>query len=90
MSKTVHVLHDTERPSTVFAVLESPQRTFCVTGDALLDLLVMKITAAHAAKKTPKIECRGPRFEVFGGDFLVKIGSVSVAQNFKGILVEVL
>lgn len=29
----------------------------------------------------------GPRFEL--GDFLVKLGSVTMTQNFKGVLVEV-
>ncbi|CAG0914826.1 unnamed protein product [Notodromas monacha] len=89
LNKTVHILHDTERPATVFTVLEGPQHTFCVTGDLNLDVLLATITSAHGAKRTPKIECRGPRFELMNGDFLIKIGSASRTQNFRGILCEV-
>ncbi|KAF3423111.1 hypothetical protein E2986_11301 [Frieseomelitta varia] len=37
--------------------------------------------------KMQKIESKGPRFEI--GDFCVKLGSVTINQNFKGVLVEV-
>lgn len=43
----------------------------------------------YTSKKMLKIESKGPRFEL--GDFLVKLGSVTMSQNqnFKGILIEV-
>lgn len=34
-----------------------------------------------------QIESKGPRFEL--GDFVIKLGSVSMSQNFKGVMVEV-
>lgn len=34
-----------------------------------------------------QIETKGPRFEF--DDFLIKLGSVTMNQNFKGVLVEV-
>lgn len=40
---------------------------------------------AHTIRK--QIESKGPRFEL--GDFLIKLGSVAMSQNFKGVLIEV-
>ena len=56
-------------------------------ADGLFDLLMMKLTNIYTSKKQTKIESKGPRFEV--GDFCVKLGSVTMSQNFKGVLVEV-
>lgn len=85
--KTLHVLHDSEHPATVFSVLESqpgkPPVTF--TSDTLFDLLLLKLGNVYAKKS--KIESKGSRFEI--GDFLVKLGVVSSGGSFKGILVEV-
>ena len=56
-----------------------------LTSDTLLDLLMLKLTNVYKKKTT--IESKGPRFEI--GDFLVKLGSVTVGGVFKGVLVEV-
>jgi len=48
---------------------------------------MLKLNHFYTAPKQIKIESRGPRFEA--GDFVVKIGSVTMASAFKGILVEV-
>jgi len=56
-------------------------------ADGLFDLLMLKMTNIYASKKQTKIESKGPRFEI--GDFCVKLGSVTISQNFKGVLVEV-
>ncbi|KAK4009930.1 hypothetical protein OUZ56_019074 [Daphnia magna] len=48
---------------------------------------MLKLSNFYQAKKQTKIESRGPRFEA--GDFLVKLGSVTMGPAFKGILVEV-
>ncbi|KAK0077102.1 hypothetical protein PV326_010297 [Microctonus aethiopoides] len=45
------------------------------------------MTNIYSSKKQTKIESKGPRFEI--GDFCVKLGSVTISQNFKGVLVEV-
>jgi len=57
-------------------------------------VLVAKLTQIKSGKdgyyerrKGFKIESKGPRYEL--SDFVVKIGSVSMSSNFKGILVEV-
>ncbi|CAL8083404.1 unnamed protein product [Orchesella dallaii] len=61
-------------------------KTVSLVADNLFDLLVLKMAPVYTSKKI-KIEAKGPRFEL--GDFVVKLGSVVMSQNFKGILVEV-
>lgn len=85
--RTVHVLHNSEQPATVFSILEAGQKTIPLATDGLFDLLMMKMASFYQSKKQTKAESKGPRYEI--GDFCVKLGTVSVSQNFKGILVEV-
>ena len=72
---------------SVFSVLENTatNKTVTLTSDTLFDLLMLKLTNVYKKKTT--IESKGPRFEI--GDFIVKLGSVTVGGVFKGILVEV-
>lgn len=83
--KSLHVLHNSEQPATVFSVLETPGKAVTFTSDTLFDLLLLKLSNVYSKKA--KIESKGPRFEI--GDFLVKLGVVSTNGNFRGILVEV-
>lgn len=83
----MHVLHNSEQPASVFAILESGNKVVPLLADGLFDLLLNQMTPFYTSKKTTKIESKGPRFEL--SDFCIKLGSVSVNQNFKGILVEV-
>lgn len=85
--RTVHVLHNSEQPATVFALLETGTKTIPLVTDGLFDLLIMKMISFYQAKKHTKTESKGPRFEI--GDFCVKLGTVNITSNFKGILVEV-
>ncbi|KAM0726475.1 Mediator of RNA polymerase II transcription subunit 20 [Formica fusca] len=85
--RTVHVLHNSEQPASVFAILESGSKVVPLIADGLFDLLMLKMTNIYTSKKQTKIEAKGPRFEI--GDFCVKLGSVTMSQNFKGVLVEV-
>lgn len=85
--KTVHVLHNSEQPASVFSILDTGNKNISLAADGLFDLLMMKMTSFYTSKKQTKAESKGPRYEI--GDFCVKLGSVSVSQNFKGILVEV-
>lgn len=85
--KTVHMLHNSENPVSVFSILDTGSKQIPLIADGLFDLLMMRITNFHSSKKQTKIESKGPRFEV--GDFVIKLGSVTLAQNFKGILIEV-
>jgi len=83
--RTLHILHNSEQPATVFSVLEHTDRRITFTSDTLFDLLMLKLSNVYTKKL--RIEAKGPRFEI--GDFLVKLGIVSVAGSCKGILVEV-
>lgn len=85
--RTVHVLHNSEQPATVFSILESGNKPISLVTDGLFDLLMMKMSNFYTAKKPLKAESKGPRYEI--GDFCVKLGTVTVSQNFKGVLVEV-
>lgn len=81
------MLHNSEQPASVFAILESGTKVVPLIADGLFDLLMLKMTSVYTSKKQTKIESKGPRFEI--GDFCVKLGSVTMSQNFKGVLVEV-
>lgn len=101
----LNVLHNSEYPASTFSLLEVPLgpnasvnlnlppgaqsgvKTVSLVADNLFDLLVQKMSHVYTSKKI-KIESKGPRFEL--GDFVVKLGSVVMSQNFKGILVEVI
>lgn len=80
-------MHNSETPASVYAVLEG-NKTVPLVADNLFDLLMLKMSEFYQPKKQTKIESRGPRFEA--GDFLVKLGSVTMGPVFKGILIEVL
>lgn len=84
--RTVHVLHNSEQPASVFSILETNTKTIPLVADGLFDLLMLKMTPIYT-KKVAKIESKGPRFEL--ADFCIKLGSVTISQNFKGVLVEV-
>ncbi|RZF34181.1 hypothetical protein LSTR_LSTR003591 [Laodelphax striatellus] len=85
--RTVHVLHNSEQPASVFSLLETGTKTIPLVADGLFDLLMLKMTPIYTSKKQTKVESKGPRFELT--DFVIKLGSVTMSQNFKGILVEV-
>ncbi|CAG7719111.1 unnamed protein product, partial [Allacma fusca] len=100
-SRTLNILHNSEYPASTFALLEVPApttanmippplnpgfKTVSLVADNLFDLLVLKMKDVYPSKKI-KIESKGTRFEL--GDFVVKLGTVMMSQNFKGILVEV-
>uniref|UniRef100_A0A0A9WQI2 Mediator of RNA polymerase II transcription subunit 20 n=1 Tax=Lygus hesperus TaxID=30085 RepID=A0A0A9WQI2_LYGHE len=69
--RTVHVVHNSEHPASVFAILESGQKTIPLVADRLFDLLMLKIKNIYS-KKQPTIESKGPRFEL--ADFCIKLG----------------
>ncbi|CAH1641899.1 unnamed protein product [Spodoptera littoralis] len=86
-TKTVHIFHNSEQPASVFSILDTGSKNIHVIADGLFDLLMMKLSQHYTSKKQTKIESKGPRFEL--GDFCIKLGSVTMNQSFKGILVEV-
>lgn len=86
-TKTVHILHNSEQPASVFSILDTGAKQIPLVTDGLFDLLMKHISPVYTSKKQTKIESKGPRFEF--GDFLIKLGIVTMSQNFKGVLVEV-
>lgn len=85
--KAVHVLHNSEHPASVFSILDTGIKQIPLVADSLFDLLILKMQPVYTSKKQTKIESKGPRFEL--GDFVIKLGSVTMSQTFKGVLVEV-
>lgn len=86
INKAVHLLHNSEFPASTFAILDTGVKHIPLVADNLFDLLMIKIGNVYTQKKQPNIESKGPRFEY--GDFLIKLGSVTMNGNFKGILIE--
>ena len=85
--KAVHVLHNSEYPASTFSILDTGVKQIPLVADNLFDLLMMKMVTVYTSKKQTKIESKGARFVY--GDFLIKLGSVTMSENFKGILIEV-
>lgn len=85
--RTVHVLHNSEQPATVFSILETGTKTIPLVTDGLFDLLMMKMSSFYTSKKQTKAESKGPSFYL--GDFGIKLGTITVSSNFKAIIVEV-
>lgn len=85
--KAVHVLHSSEYPASVFSILDNGTKQIPLVADSLFDLLILKMQPAYTSKKQTKIESKGPRFEL--GDFVIKLGSVTMSQTFKGVMVDV-
>lgn len=87
-AKAVHVLHNSEYPVSTFSILDTGTgKQIPLVADNLFDLIMIKISSVYTSKKQTKIESKGARFEY--GDFLIKLGSVTMMENFKGILIEI-
>nr|CAB3263732.1 mediator of RNA polymerase II transcription subunit 20-like [Phallusia mammillata] len=82
-AKTLHLIYDSEFPASRFALFE--EGSFLVT-DVMLSAFLSKLRAVWQPKKGGKIDCKGQRYEL--GDFLIKLGVVSVGASAKGISVE--
>lgn len=86
-SKMVHVIHNTEYPVTTFSLLDTGTgKIIPLISDNIFDLVIIKITAPSSNKKQTRIESKGTRYEY--GDFVIKVGSITMMENFKGILFE--
>ncbi|EDW00322.1 mediator of RNA polymerase II transcription subunit 20 [Drosophila grimshawi] len=87
-TRAVHVLHDSEFPASTFSIIDNGTgKQVALVADAIFDLLMLKMTSTFTSKKQTKIESRGARFEY--GDFVIKLGSVTMMEHFKGILIEI-
>uniref|UniRef100_A0A1A9WAQ2 Mediator of RNA polymerase II transcription subunit 20 n=1 Tax=Glossina brevipalpis TaxID=37001 RepID=A0A1A9WAQ2_9MUSC len=87
-SKVVHVIHNSEYPVTTFSILDTGTgKQIPLIADNIFDLVIIKMTAVNTNKKQTRIESKGARFEY--GDFIIKLGSVTMMENFKGVLIEI-
>ncbi|EDW52072.1 mediator of RNA polymerase II transcription subunit 20 [Drosophila sechellia] len=86
--RAVHVLHNSEYPASTFSIIDNGTgKQVAIVADNIFDLLMLKMTNTFTSKKQTKIESRGARFEY--GDFVIKLGSVTMMDHFKGILIEI-
>jgi len=86
--RKLHILHNSEMPTSTYAIIEAPGKQICLSADLLLDLLIPRLSHVFTSKKNLKIESKGTRFTL--GDFVIKIGTVTMASGqYRGILVEV-
>lgn len=81
--KIVYILHNSEQPASCFAITDSG---LCLIADTLFDGLMHKLKNYYPQRKNSRIEAKGQRYEL--GDFILKVGSVTLAGSFKGIVVE--
>jgi len=82
--KLIHVLHSSEHPRLSFSVLGEN----CLLSDIGFDSVLTKLKAFYAPSvKGGKVEIKGTKYSF--GDFSVKLGNITQASNFKGILMEV-
>ncbi|XP_046839597.1 mediator of RNA polymerase II transcription subunit 20-like [Xenia sp. Carnegie-2017] len=82
-AKMLHILHNTEFPLSTFSCVENG---CCLISDRGFDSILSKMKSCYE-RKGAKIEAKGQRYEL--GDFVIKIGQVTVGVSFKGILIEV-
>ena len=55
-SKTVHVLHNSEHPASVFSILDTGTKQIPLVADGLFDLLMLKMTSVYTSKKQTKVD----------------------------------
>ncbi|KAH8344700.1 hypothetical protein KR067_003881 [Drosophila pandora] len=80
--RAVHVLHNSEYPASTFSIIDNGTgKQVALVADNIFDLLMLKMTNTFTSKKQTKIESRGARFEY--GDFVIKLGSVTMMDHFK-------
>lgn len=82
--KLIHVLHSSEHPRLSFSVLDNN----CLVSDIGFDSVLAKLKVFYAPSvKGGKVEVKGSKYSF--GDFNVKLGNITQASNFKGIVMEV-
>lgn len=78
-------MHNKEQPYTCYAVTDT--RT-CLVCENSFEAIMHRLNGFYVPKKTARIESKGTRYEM--GDFIIKIGIVSLGPHARGVLVEVI
>lgn len=82
--RSLHLFHDSDHPASCFSLLDTGT---CLVSDSNFDGLLTNMSSYYQSKKSTKMECRGPKYQL--GDFTVKVGSAAIGPSFRGILIEV-
>ena len=77
-ARVLNIIHNSEQPATCYALLDTG------TSVAVDNNLMLSMSGLYHTKKSSKMECKGPKYEL--KDFVIKIGSVSIGPSFKGRL----
>ena len=77
-AKVLNIIHISEQPATCYTLLDTG------TSVAVDNNLMLSMSGLYHTKKSSKMECKGPKYEL--NDFVIKIGSVSTGPSFKGKL----
>nr|XP_027218207.1 mediator of RNA polymerase II transcription subunit 20-like [Penaeus vannamei] len=85
--RRLHIVHNSETPATTYAIIDTGTKQVTLSADLLFDFILPRFDHMYQSKKNLKIESKGSRYEI--GDFVVKIGTVTMSGHYKGILVEV-
>ena len=80
-ARVLNIIHNSDQPATCYALLDTGTGT-SIAVDNNFDILMLTMSALYQTKKSSKMECKGPRYEL--NDFVIKIGSVSIGPSFKG------
>nr|XP_053650566.1 LOW QUALITY PROTEIN: mediator of RNA polymerase II transcription subunit 20-like [Cherax quadricarinatus] len=83
--RKMHIVHNSETPTTTYAILDTGTKQ--VTCAISSSTYCYRLDHMYHPKKNFKIESKNAKYKM--GDFLVKIGTVSMSGHYKGILVEV-
>lgn len=54
-SKLIHLLHNSEHPTSVFSILDTGTKQIPLVADSLFDLLILKMQPAYSSKKQTKV-----------------------------------
>lgn len=54
-SKLIHLLHNSEHPTSVFSILDTGTKHIPLVADSLFDLLILKMQPAYTSKKQTKV-----------------------------------
>ncbi|XP_057296590.1 mediator of RNA polymerase II transcription subunit 20-like [Hydractinia symbiolongicarpus] len=82
--KLIYLMHSSEQPQLTFSILEN---NTCVVSDNGFHLMISKLKLFYTPRKGGKIDVKGTKYAL--GDFDIKVGNITQASNFKGILMEV-
>ncbi|XP_071808694.1 mediator of RNA polymerase II transcription subunit 20-like [Asterias amurensis] len=83
-SKLVHLMHNSEQPVTCYGITDTGAH---IITDNHFDGIMQKLKGFYTPRKSARMESKGQRFDL--GDFVIKVGIVSIGPHTRGILMEV-